>query len=319
MAATIGGRRTSVVLATTHTFALTRSRAVSIFLITSKGGECVVLLHNLWLVRIIVQPSSLLGLPFFHCALLWLLGRRWSFRRWFSSVPSVSMAISGVQFTSSLRLLRWMIGAVPRVTIPWVLSRWLRRVSAIVLISLLLWRSLHSATIWRMMSTSVWGLLLIPWVVLSIVRSVIFLAALGIALVRLAISVGLLRIGILSEVLWWRLLGRIALVILLMPVAVGCAVVVVVLAILLIYIVSVVFISSMLLLWVPIALAVRLIVVVILLLRRIASILWVHRSLLVLIVVVLARSAVLGSLIIGHAARAMAVGIARDCVKEVGL
>jgi hypothetical protein len=45
----------------------------------------------------------------------------------------------------------------------------------------------------------------------------------------------------------------------------------------------------------------------------------VHRDLLVLIVVVLARSAVLGSLIIGHAARAMAVGVARDCVKEVGL
>jgi hypothetical protein len=75
----------------------------------------------------------------------------------------------------------------------------------------------------------------------------------------------------------------------------------------------------MLLLRVPIALAVVLIVVVVLLLRRIASILWVHRSLLVRIVIVLTRSAVLGSLIIGHAARAMAVGVARDCVKEVGL
>jgi hypothetical protein len=115
------------------------------------------------------------------------------------------------------------------------------------------------------------------------------------------------------------LLGRVALVIMLMPVTVGYTVVIVVLAVLLIYIVSVVFISCMLLLWVPIALAVRLIVVVILLLKRIASILWVHRGLLVLIVVVLARSAVLGSLIIGHAARAMAVGIARDCVEKVGL
>jgi hypothetical protein len=39
----------------------------------------------------------------------------------------------------------------------------------------------------------------------------------------------------------------------------------------------------------------------------------------VLIVVGLTRIVVLGSLIIGHAARAMAVGVARDCVKEVGL
>jgi hypothetical protein len=305
VAATIRGRRTSVVLATTHTFALTRSRTISIFLITSKGGECVVLLHNLWLVRSIVQFSPLLGLPFFHCALLWLLRRRWSFHRWFSSVPSVPMAISGIQFTSSLRL-RWVVGAIPGMTIPWVLSRWLRRVSSVVLISLLR-RSLHSLTIWRMMSTSVW-FLLISWIVLSIMRSVIFLAALGIALVRLSVSVGLLRIGVLSIVLWWRLLlGRVALVILLMPVAVGYTLVIVVLTILLICIVCVVFISSMLLLWVPIALAVRLIVVVILLLRRIASVLWVHRGLLVPIIVFLARSAVLGSLIIGHAARAMAV------------
>jgi hypothetical protein len=57
----------------------------------------------------------------------------------------------------------------------------------------------------------------------------------------------------------------------------------------------------------------------VLLLRRIACILWVHRSLLVRIVIVLTRSAVLGSLIIGHAARAMAVGVARDCVGGVGL
>lgn len=317
MTTTIRGRRTSVVLASTHNFALTRSPTIRIFLITSKGRECVVLLHNLRLVRSIVQFSSFLGLPFFHCTLLWFLRRRRSFHRWLPSVPSVSMAISGLQLASILRL-RWVVGALPRMTIPWVLSRRLRRVSSKVLVSLLLWRSLHSLTIWRMVSASVW-FLLVSWVVLSIVRSVVFLAALSIALVRVAISIVLLRVGLLSIVLWRRLLGRVALFVLLMSVAIAHTVIAVVLAILLIYIVSVVFISSMLLLWVPVALAVRLIVIVILLLRRIARILWVHRSLLVLIVVVLARSAVLGSLIIGHAARAMAVGVARDCVKEVGL
>jgi hypothetical protein len=164
---TIRGRRTSVILAATHTFALTGTRTISILLITSKSRECVILLHNLWLVRCIVQLSPLFGFPFLHCSLLWLLGRRRSFHRWLSSVPSVAMAISGLQLAAIL-LLRWVIGAIPRMTIPWVLSWMLRRVSVIVLISLRWWPSLHSLTIRRMMSTSVW-LLLISWIVLSIV------------------------------------------------------------------------------------------------------------------------------------------------------
>jgi len=305
VAATIRSRRTGIVLATTHTFALTRTRTISTFLITSKGRECVVLLHNFWLVRSVVQLSSLFGFPFFHCTLLWFLRREWSFLHWLSSVLSVSMSISGLHLASILRPM-WIVGTIPRMTIPWVLSRRLRRVSSIVLISLLLWRSLHSLTIWRAMSASV-QFLLISWVVLSIVRSVVFLVTLGIALGRLAIPVVLLRIGVSPIVLLRMLLGRVALIILSVSVAIAHAGIAVVLAVLLICIVSIVFISSVLMLGVTIALAVMLIVVVVLLLGRVASILWVHRSLLVLVVVVLTRSTVLRSLIVGHAARAMAV------------
>jgi len=117
VAATIRSRRATAVLATARTFTLTGTRTVPIFLITSKSRECVVLLHDLWLVRSIVQFSSLFGFPFFHCTLLWLLRRRWTFHDWLSSVPSVPKAISRLHFASILRL-RWVVRASPRMTIP---------------------------------------------------------------------------------------------------------------------------------------------------------------------------------------------------------
>lgn len=261
--------------------------------------------------------GSLFRFPFFHCTFLWLLRRRWSFHHWFSSIPPVTIAISDFQLASILRL-SWVVGAIPRLTIPRILSWRLSLASLIVLISSWWWWSLHSLTIRRMMS-----LLLIPWIVLSIVGAIVFLVVVGVAFVLPAMSIGLLRIRllaiVLSIVLSRRLLLGVALVVLLVSIAIAHTMIAVVLAALLIYIVSIVFISSTLLLRVSVALDVRLIVVVVLLLRGIASILWVHRSLLVLIIVGLTRSVVRGSLIIGHAARAMAVGVACDCVREVEL